>query len=145
MKDSQGSDKTYTFRLTSNSKNNRVHLFESAIDLLSYATLKELKNEQWDEENLLSLAGVYSPGKDVLNSKIPDTLTTFLKNNTNIDTIIIHFDNDEAGRKATIGIQNSLSDSFTVIDDPPKSGKDFNDFLCNYLCINRQKKYENCR
>lgn len=145
MHDAYGSDKAYSFKLKAILPNNTVHLFESAIDLLSYATLKELDNEQWDEENLLSLAGVYSPGKDTLNSKVPATLTTFLKNNSNIDTIIIHFDNDEAGRKATEAIQISLSDSYKIIDDPPKNGKDFNDFLCNSLGISKQKYYENCR
>lgn len=145
MHDAYGSDKAYSFKLKAILPNNTVHLFESAIDLLSYATLKELNNEQWDEENLLSLAGIYSPGKDILNSKVPDTLTTFLKNNSNVDTIIIHFDNDEAGRKATEAIQISLSDSYKIIDDPPKNGKDFNDFLCNFLGINKQKYYENYR
>ncbi len=145
MHDAYGSDKAYSFKLKSISQNNVVHLFESAIDLLSYATLKELKNEQWDEENLLSLAGIYKPGKDISNSKVPETVTTFLRDNSNIDTIIIHFDNDEAGRIAAEAIQLSLSDSYKMVDDPPANGKDFNDFLCNYLGISRQKNYENYR
>ncbi len=145
MHDAYGSDKAYSFKLKSVIDNNSVHLFESAIDLLSYATFKELKNEKWDEENLLSLAGIYSPGKDILNSKIPKTVSNFLENNSNIDTIYIHFDNDNAGRIATQALINSFSDSYKVIDDPPKSGKDFNDYLCNFLKINRQNNYENCR
>lgn len=145
MHDAYGSDKAYSFKLKSINENNVVHLFEGAIDLLSYATFKELNNQQWDEENLLSLAGIYSPGKDILNSKIPKTVTTFLKNNSNIDTIILHFDNDEAGRIATKAIQLSLSDSYKIIDSPPKSGKDFNEYLCNYLGINHKKSYENYR
>lgn len=145
MHDAYGSDKTYSFKLEAITPNNSVHLFESAIDLLSYATLKELKNEQWDEENLLSLAGIYSPGKDTLNAKVPKTVSNFLKNNSNVDTIFIHFDNDTAGRIATEALQNSFSASYKVINDPPKSGKDFNDYLCNFLKINRQNRYENCR
>lgn len=145
MHDAYGSDKAYSFKIKSFKQSNIVHLFEGAIDLLSYATLKEMNNEIWDEENLLSLAGVYSPGKDILNAKVPKTVTNFLKNNPNIDTIILHFDNDEAGRIATKAIQYSLSDSYKIIDDPPKSGKDFNQFLCDYLGINHQKSYENYR
>ena len=145
MHDASGSDKTYSFKLETVIKNNSVHLFESAIDLLSYATLKELKNEKWDEENLLSLAGIYQPSKDILSSKIPKTLTNFLKNNSNIKEIIIHFDNDEAGRLATKAIQNSLSVSYKVIDDPPKSGKDFNDFLCEYLKNRNKNHFKNYR
>lgn len=145
MHDAYGSDKAYSFKLKSVENNNSVHLFESAIDLLSYATFKELNNERWDEENLLSLAGIYSPSKDILNSKIPKTVSTFLNNNQNIDTIYIHFDNDNAGRIATEALINSFSDSYKIINDPPKSGKDFNDYLCDYLKINRYKVYENCR
>ena len=145
MHDAYGSDKAYSFKLKSVVKNNSVHLFESAIDLLSYATFKELKNEKWDEENLLSLAGIYSPGKDILNSKVPKTVSTFLKNNSNVDTIYIHFDNDTAGRIATQALINSFSDIYKIINDPPKSGKDFNDYLCDFLQINRHKCYENYR
>ena len=145
MHDAYGSDKAYSFKLKSISNSNVVHLFEGAIDLLSYATFKELNKEQWDEENLLSLAGIYSPGTDVMNSKVPKTVSTFLKKNPNIDTIILHFDNDEPGRIATKAIQNSLSDSYKIFDVPPKSGKDYNEYLCNYLNINRKKNYENYR
>ena len=145
MHDAYGSDKAYSFKLKSVVKNNSVHLFESAIDLLSYATFKELKNEKWDEENLLSLAGIYSPGKDILNSKVPKTVSTFLKNNSNVDTIYLHFDNDTAGRIATQALINSFSESYKIVNDPPKSGKDFNDYLCDFLQINRHKCYENYR
>lgn len=145
MHDAYGSDKAYSFKLQSISDSNVVHLFESAIDLLSYATFKELKKEHWDEENLLSLSGIYSPGKDIFNSKVPKTLTTFLNNNPKIDTIFLHLDNDTSGRLAAKAIQNSLSGSYKVIDDPPKNGKDFNDYLCNYLGIISSKNYENYR
>lgn len=145
MHDAYGSDKTYSFKLESINKNNKVHLFESAIDLLSYATLKELNNELWDEENLLSLAGIYKPSQDIINSKIPKTLTHYLKNNSYIDTIILHLDNDEAGRLSTQAIINSLSESYKIIDEPPSYGKDYNDYLCNKLGISRKKDYENYR
>lgn len=96
MCDAYGSDKAFSFKLKAVIPNNEVHIFESAIDLLSYATIKEMKNEKWDEENLLSLAGVYQTSKDVIGSKVAKTITTYLKNNQNIDTIIVHFDNDNA-------------------------------------------------
>ena len=47
MGESKGSDKAYTFRLKAKTESNRVHLFESAIDLLSYATLLKMKNIDW--------------------------------------------------------------------------------------------------
>ena len=135
-----GSDKSYSFRLLSKIENNVVHIFESAIDLLSYATLMELNNQLWSSENLLSLAGIYKPAQDILNSKKPKTLEKYLENNQNIDTIYVHFDNDDAGRLATKAIQICFSDRYKVIDYPPKSGKDFNDYLCEILKINDKNK-----
>jgi len=53
--------------------------------------------------------------------------------NPNIKKIYLHFDNDNAGILASKAIQYSLSDSYEVINSPPKNGKDVNDFLCNYI------------
>lgn len=61
--DVNGSDKHYSFALPVNPQNSTVHLFESAIDLLSYATLCKLDGGDWRQHNLLSLAGVYQPKK----------------------------------------------------------------------------------
>lgn len=132
----------YSFKINSIYKRNSVHLFESAIDLLSYATLKELNNELFNEENLLSLAGVYRPAKIITDSKTPEALSTYLKNNPNIDTIIMHLDNDETGRLATKAIQFSLPDSYKIIDSPPKIGKDYNDYLCIILGKTNNKNYD---
>jgi len=140
MGEASGSDKAFSFKLNSIIPNNEVHVFESAIDLLSFATLKELNNEKWDELNLLSLAGVYKPSKNISKWKLPETLSNYLKKNQNINKIFLHFDNDEAGRLATKTIQNCLSDSYEIIDEPPKIGKDFNDFLCDFL-QRKQKNY----
>ena len=140
MHEAYGSDKAYSFKLKSTIQNNSLHLFESAIDLLSYATIKELKNEKWDEENLLSLAGVYNSKNNNLSVKIPVSIEKFLSENKNIDTIYTHFDNDEAGRLATKSLQNSLSASYKIIDNPAPVGKDFNDYLCNILKINYKRK-----
>lgn len=145
MHDVYGSDKAYSFKLCSNNEKNSVHLFESAIDLLSYATLIEIKNGNYQDYNLLSLSGVYKPAKDIKMSKTPETLSNYLKNNSNIKKIFIHFDNDVAGREATKGVKNSLSDSYEIIDIPPKNGKDVNDFLCYYLKKVNIKCNENCR
>ena len=129
MRDAYGSNKTYSFRMTSVKLNNSVHIFESAIDLLSFATIKEMKNQKWDEENLLALAGIYKPAKNSFDSKTPKALDKFLEQNPNVDTIILHLDNDIAGKLATEGITNSLSDRYKVINDPAKFGKDYNDYL----------------
>ena len=137
-----GSDKNYSFKLEAIYPNNSVHIFESAIDLLSYATLMELNNQLWDLENLVSLAGVYKPSEDIFKSKKPKALEKYLSKNKNIDTIYVHFDNDEAGKLASQAIQICFSDSYKIINLPPKSGKDFNDYLCEILKINHKNKYD---
>lgn len=133
MRDSQGSDKTYTFRLVSNSKSNRVHLFESAIDLLSYATLIKQKHLNYNAENMISLAGVFKPSEHTEEIKIPLALTNFLAENKNIKEIYLHLDNDEVGRKASEKLVQLLSKEYKVYDRPAPFGKDCNDYLMNVL------------
>ncbi len=136
--DCSGSKKQYSFRMVGGNSN-EVHLFECAIDLLSYATLCKLEGKNWREMNLVSLSGVYSPKKDLLDSKVPVTLENFLNNHSEVCKVILHLDNDIAGRKATQGITLALPNKYEVVDDPPPNGKDINDFLCIRLGINQNK------
>ena len=55
-----GSDKHYSFSIAENPQADTVHLFEAAIDLLSYATLEKYAGRDWKQEALLSLAGVFA-------------------------------------------------------------------------------------
>lgn len=140
MHDCYGSNKACSFKLIANNKeNNTVHLFESAIDLLSYAAILKMKNIDYHNENLLSLSGVYQPAKEIGNSKMPIALTLFLFNNKNINKIYLHLDNDAAGRNATLGLKFAIDNNYKVIDDPPKIGKDFNDYLCELKGIKNKK------
>ncbi len=134
MGDCTGSKKQYSFRLTAKNTG-EVHLFECAIDLLSYATLMKLEGKDWRQLNLVSLAGVYSPKQKIEDSKVPVTLGRLLEKDKTIRRIILHLDNDIAGRKATKALQTILSDKYEVVDDPPQYGKDVNDFLCKRLGI----------
>ena len=134
MGDCTGSKKQYSFRLTAENTG-EVHLFECAIDLLSYATLMKLEGKDWRQFNLVSLAGVYSPKQKIEDSKVPVTLGRLLEKDKTIRRIVLHLDNDIAGRKATKALQTILSDNYEVVDDPPQYGKDVNDFLCKRLGI----------
>jgi len=138
MHEASGSDKAYSFRLISNKKCDSVHLFESAIDLLSYATL----NKNWYEMNLLSLGGIYKATYSDSEIKIPISVKKYLKQNQDITKIYLHFDNDSAGKLASNSFQQVLKKDYEVIDDPPKIGKDFNDYLCNIKQIKNNKIYE---
>lgn len=142
MGELKGSDKAYTFRLLSNNESERVHLFESAIDLLSYATLLKMKNIDWKNENMISLGGVNKPSEEQeVNDKIPIAIIKFLENNSNIKQIYLHFDNDEIGEKASKALMEKLSNKYEVIDNRPPVGKDCNDYLkyvLDFQNINRQ-------
>lgn len=132
-----GSDKHYSFSLVGNPDTDKVHLFESAIDLMSHASLRILDNTDWRNEAMLSLAGVY---KATDKNTVPIALEQFLKDHPGVGTVFLHLDNDEVGRSAAIGIEQGLKGRCTVIDAPPKAGKDVNEFLQMCRGIRRQKE-----
>lgn len=128
--DANGSDKRYSFAVPAEEKALTVHLFESPIDLLSYATMQKLEGNNWRAEHLLSLAGVYKPAKEIEMSKMPAALSQFLQEHTEIDTVVFHLDNDFAGRRAVQAIRTVLPKQYRTKDRPPVKGKDCNDCLC---------------
>ena len=138
-RDASGSDKRYSFRLLAREPTDKVHLFEAAIDVLSYATYLKCEGKDYRTANLLSLSGVYQPKKEVAESKIPIALTTFLNAHPQIKTIYLHLDNDKAGRLCTAALKELLQKDYKIVDAPPPVGKDVNDFLMSYLGLARQK------
>lgn len=130
MHDIKGSSKDYSFKLVAENESKSVHLFESAIDLLSYATLLKLYGHNYKNFNLVSLSGVYQPAKVIRESKVPIAIQNFLKINSNISQIYLHLDNDIAGIEASKALKIVLGNDYEVIDKPPPSGKDINDYLC---------------
>lgn len=122
--DCTGSDKRYSFSIPGRS--NRVHVFESAIDLLSYATLQLRAGKDWCEDHLLSLAGVYVTTRPAV---VPVALRRYLTDYPNVRELNLHLDNDLVGRGAAKGIMDGLSSSYTVKDEPPPHGKDVNGYL----------------
>lgn len=133
--DLSGSDKHYSFALPACVENPAVHLCESAIDVMSYATLCKLDGIDWRRHNLLSLAGIYQPKKVLAESKLPVALTRFLEDHPSIKTIYLHLDNDGPGRLATKAIMAVIPKEYEVKNRPPPTGKDVNDTLCHRLGI----------
>lgn len=115
-------------------------MFESAIDLLSYATLRKMDGEDWRSDHLLSLAGVYQPAKEIEKRKVPAALSRFLKENPQIREVVFHLDNDRIGRLATTAIRTVLPEKYQCTDDPPKQGSDVNDELCMRMGIRVTKR-----
>jgi hypothetical protein len=130
-----GSNKHFSFSIAANSS--EVHLFEAAIDLLSYATLELMNGHDWRRHHLLSLAGVY---KTVRKDVVPVALERYLGDYPQIRTLHLHLDNDEIGRAAAIGIASGLAGKYEVLDEPPQAGKDVNDQLM--LRIGQYQKKE---
>ena len=142
MRDAKGSSKEFSFRLLSNTNKDSIHLFESSIDLLSYATLLKIKGYDWQNQNLIALAGVYQPANNIEQSKVPITVLNFLQNNPNVKQIVLHFDNDRAGRDATKAFIIALDNKYDIYDIPAPYGKDINDYLCYTLGLKNRKQIE---
>lgn len=135
-RDATGSDKRFAFRLSANTEEcNCVHVFEGAIDALSYATYMAVNGKDYRQVHLLSLSGVAASATagDKGKSKIPVALSGFLDSHPGVKRIIFHLDNDEAGRTATRSFTEALGDSYEIVDRPPPYGKDVNEFLGLYF------------
>lgn len=131
MGEASGSDKRYGFRLGDNPET--IHVFEGVLDLLSYATISKMRGEDWRNEALISLGGVYSPSRGHEQKKLPAALQHYLEKHPEIKTICLHLDNDFAGRKATEFISRELNDRYRIRDKPPAHFKDYNDYLMNII------------
>ena len=138
MGDAAGSDKKYSFRV--NRAGSTLHVFESAIDLLSYATIMKMRTGEWRAEPMLSLGGVYAPSPNRPNMKIPVALDNALDNNTAITKIALHLDSDYAGRKAAESIAEQLGDKYDIRNEPPPVGKDCNDYLMHVCQQNKSRR-----
>ena len=118
--DATGSDKSYSFRLESNTKTDTIYIFEGAIDALSYATFLKLYGMDYKAKTLISLAGIYQPASDISKSKIPLAIQRYLDKHPETKNIFLCFDNDKAGRKTSKALQIVLADKYTVVIKPPK-------------------------
>lgn len=122
-----GSSKQHAFRIECNGADT-VRVFEGAIDLLSYITLCRMWGKEWRNESLISTAGV-SASKTNDEVKLPPALRRYLEKHPDTETVILHFDNDAAGRACTGQIRSVLCGSYRVKQVRPKTGKDYNEYL----------------
>lgn len=132
-----GSDKHYSFLLADRPDAENVHLFESAIDAMSYATLLKRTGRNWQKDPLLSLAGVYKTKRE---NVVPVALERYLANHPQTQALLLHLDNDEIGRGATEGIMGGLKDKYCVIDSPAPDAKDVNEYLMKRIELQKHKE-----
>lgn len=112
--DVKGSDKScgFTYRGT----DTQLFIFEAPIDLISFI---QLFPEKWEQRSYLSLGGV----SDV-------ALTAFLSDRSDIHSIYLCLDSDEAGMKASKKIAEQLPINCEVYQIIPEK-KDWNEMLKN--------------
>ena len=132
-----GSDKRFSFFLEGKPNAEHIHVFESAIDLLSFATLTLLAGRDWKSETYLSLAGVFQTKREDV---VPVALSRFLAEHLSVRKIHLHLDNDAIGRGAVKGIISGLQGRYQVYDEPPAHGKDVNDELKIRVGLMRERK-----
>ena len=123
LREADGSDKRYAFVLPFRQDADKVYLFESAIDLLSFATLRK---NIWQDYNYLSLSGVYQSNQMLSETPLPTALAHYLHDHPHVRHIVLCLDNDEAGRLAAKTICALLPERYTTELLLPDKGKDYN-------------------
>ena len=130
--DCAGSDKRYGFNTAACAPSERAYIFESAIDLLSHASLANLEygdRTAWEYNKRLSLAGTS-------DTAIP----FFLNQHRDIKELVFALDNDDAGREAAEKLMRKYTGKgFNTCAQFP-AGKDFNVDLINMVKRTRSEK-----
>jgi len=128
--EAKGSDKRFAFHLDASRPASCVHVFEGAIDALSYATLALKNDRDYRQMSLLTLGGIQPSGREGDTDRLPQALTQYLADNPQTRQVSLHLDNDEPGTKASNAIACALTGrGITVAIEPPPEGKDMNDYL----------------
>lgn len=133
--DAPGSDKRYGFCLSPRSSSSRYAcVFESPTDALSLATLRKMKNTDWEDCYYLSLGGTS-----------PLALLQFLHDRPEIDRVYLCLDNDRAGMDGMARLEAAIHGRpLTVERKPPpmEHGKDYNALLNKSLFETRRFQSE---
>lgn len=127
MREVAGSSKTHCFSITAAEAGAAIHVFECAIDALSYLTQMKMQGQDWHTQSVLSLGGVYQPPKDAPPTT-PVALETYLSSHREVTEIVLRLDNDAVGRSAAQAILQGLP-MLTVAVEHPAQGKDYNEWL----------------
>lgn len=123
-----GGDKSYSFVMTGT--NNRLRVFESPIDAMSHATFSKLLGLDWQADHRLSANGCGHT-----------SVSRYVNEHKEITAVILSFDNDEAGWKATEKIEFKLSKEFAEreisISQIISQRKDWNEDLTAFRAAER--------
>lgn len=117
-----GSNKAFCFCLCKGK--DKLNVFESAIDAMSYASMVLEGGEDWTQQTYLSLGGVHKNNQN----RLPIALEKYLSGHGEPQEIILRLDRDEVGRNATKDILSMLKSPNAKAVFCEK-GKDYNEFL----------------
>lgn len=125
-----GSNKAYSFKLKG--ETNKLYVFESPIEIMSYLTLQKNKgfNIEKGKHHMLSLGCL-----------APVALEKYLKDNPNIEEIILCLNNDKWGIKASNEIKDIYKDKFNIRTEYPTLG-DWNEDLVYKINIDNSLQVE---
>ena len=98
-----GSDKRFSFSSAPKDESATAHIYESAIDLMSYISLLKAHGKKAYRDHHISLSGIYKPRQDAATQGMPLALGRFLETHPEVRKAVLHFDNDLAGKLAEIG------------------------------------------
>lgn len=120
VQDKIGCDYQECFYIQSKNNNDTLIVAESVIDIMSIMTDLCLKGRRFVNYDYLALSGT---------NKLMSVKYHITKN-PNYKTVVLCYDNDEAGYKAIDATKDSLKDSnVDVIVFQAPSGKDWNDYI----------------
>lgn len=129
--DCPGSDYQKGFFI--NNQATTLFICESVIDVMSYMSLLKRGGNDYHELNYHVLNGTQKQ----------ESVPAILKENPNINFVILGLDTDKGGKKATKEILDSITDMIPCIIKQPK-GKDWNDMLVNLIKNESIAKRELC-
>jgi hypothetical protein len=123
------SDKRFSFRLGPACAES-LHVFEGAIDVLSYATLAVERGAAWRNLGLLSLGGIQPPKTTGDQTELPLALAQYLEESPTTTRVFLHLDNDKPGRAAARAIASALGQrGVSASISLPPVGRDVNEYL----------------
>lgn len=129
--DAKNSNKAYSFAIKGKSK--KIFVFESPIEVISYLTILKRKGIHIFNHHAIALGGVSDIG-----------LNQYLEDNSNISSMVLCLNNDDAGIEATENIKDKYKDKYNIEVQYP-SNKDYNeDLIKGNIELNNEKEESFC-
>ncbi|MEX1377697.1 MAG: DUF3991 and TOPRIM domain-containing protein [Eubacteriales bacterium] len=128
------SNKRFSFSIKAENKSNKLIISESAIDVLSVATIRN----NIGKVHYLSIGGAYAPKSNIANAKMPMALEQYLSDYEEIQEIELCLDNDKVGIGASFFLmQRLMGRGYVIISCNTYKEKDYNEYLNNIEKISK--------